>query len=220
MVYTRTTIAIAILLNTLLAGVVLVSLLGCGQVVPPGTPKYTVSDPAVVRLLIIDDSGGTGQCTAWKVGPELVMTAGHCCTPDNVAYSAEGPHAVLGSSFTPVVVDAKHDACVLRGKITGDAIVLAAKDPEIGERVWTSGFPHGTFLISDGFWSGRDSDGNGVASTTVGGGASGSPVMNVDGQAVGILVAKYRDMDGLTFISTIEWARAALARAELKLATP
>lgn len=214
---TRTRIAFAVFLNVLLVGTLLAHCVGCTPL-PPGTPSYSVSDPAVVKLLMVDKDGEVGQCTAWKVDAHLAMTAGHCCVDDDVpyvSYTAEGRHAVDGAEFVPVIVDAEHDVCVLRGDIAGDVIRLATKDPQVGARVWTAGYPHGTFLISDGFWSGHDGDGDGVASTTVGGGASGSPVMAADGHAIGVLRARFHDMDGLTFTSRLQWMRAALTRARL-----
>ena len=111
------------------------------------------------------------------------------------------------------IVDAEHDVCVLRGSISGDVIQLANWDPVIGERVWTAGYPRGTFLISDGFWAGRNEEGQGVSSSVAGFGASGSPIMDVSGRTVGVLVARYKDMDNLTFITPVEWVRAALIRA-------
>lgn len=210
---TRPIVALSILVNMLLVGVILVQCLGC-HTLPPETPSYSVSDPAVVKLLMMDEHGDEGQCTAWKVGTDLAMTAGHCCDDATLNYRATGLHAVPGQSFTVLIDDDKHDVCVLRGEILGNIIPIALRDPIIGARIWTAGYPHGTFLISDGFWAGRDEDGNGVTSSTVWGGASGSPVMNADGQAIGVLVAAYHGFDSLTFISTVEWARVALVKAK------
>lgn len=181
---------------------------------PVESPAYATSDPAVVKLLMMDASGNEGQCTAWKVGTHLAMTAGHCCKPETLMYRAIGAHAVSGGFFTSLIDDDKHDICVLRGEILGDVIPLALRDPIIGGRIWTAGYPHGTFLISDGFWAGRDDDGQGVTSSTVWGGASGSPVMNTSGQAIGVLVAGYPGFDNMTFITVVEWARIALVQAQ------
>jgi V8-like Glu-specific endopeptidase len=126
-------------------------------------------------------------------------------------YHATGPHAVPGAEFTVLVDDDKHDVCVMRGKMRGAPLALAAHDPPVGSRVWTAGFPKTVFLISDGVWSGRqeDEDNEGIASTSVWGGASGSPVMDSNGRVIGILRAYYPPMDTMSVIAPIEWLRAA-----------
>lgn len=215
--HNRPLVALAIILNTLLFGLILVQCLGCSMQTPRGTPEYSVSDPAVVKMVMTDALGMEGQCTAWKVGTDLVMTAGHCCDDVTVNYRAEGSHAVPGAGFAVVVDDDKHDVCVLAGHIEGAVIELALRDPIIGERVWTEGYPHGILLISEGFWSGRQQveDGEyGVSSTTVWGGASGSAILNVRGQAVALLVAGFHTFDGMTLTAHIEWMRNALIRAK------
>ncbi len=175
---------------------------GCGA----ASPRVALPElyrPAVTRLEIV----GLGKCTAWKLSEDLVATAGHCCN--------EGAEYVLGSAPvgtpSPVVLvdDDVHDVCVLRGKMAGDPIALASEDPAVGAPVWTAGYPVGWFLISSGFWSGRDEDNEGVCSVVVAGGASGSPILDVHGRAVGVLIKKIQGMDNLTLVATIEHLRAA-----------
>lgn len=214
MIYSRLTIATAVLLNLLLIGTVMSQCSGCTPR-PLESPHYATSDPAVVRLHMTNLLGDAGSCTGWKADEDLVVTAGHCCVVSNIAYSADGDHAVLGGTFVPLIVDEQHDVCVLRGRIKGRVIYLASQDPEIGGRVWTAGFPHEMYLISDGFWSGRNYEGNGVSSSVVGKGASGSPIMNAEGEAVGVLIMKFGDMDSLGAIAPLEWVRAAIIRARI-----
>jgi hypothetical protein len=181
------------------------------------TPNYvtsqapTLSDPAVAKLSV----GGEGTCTIWKTTDGLAVTAGHCCEPDTM-YSATGPHAVPGATFEVLFDDDTHDVCVLRGKMLGQPITLAAFDPQIGERIWTAGYPHGKYLISDGYWAGRDEENEGICSSVVGFGASGSPIMNSRNESVGVLIKKFRDMDNLTFVAPIEWVKRAVAVAKTK----
>lgn len=182
-----------------------------------GGPDYaahlpTTSGPPVAKLEVVNEEGG-GSCTAWKVASDMIVTAGHCCS-DDAQFILSGPHARPGTMATVLIDDDKHDVCVMRASMLGDAIPLALHDPVVGAPVWTAGYPLGTFLISTGIWSGRDSDGDGIASTAVGGGASGSPVMDADGRAVGVLRARYPRMgDSLTIIAPIEWVRVAVAQA-------
>ncbi len=166
------------------------------EMVPDRAP--TMMNPAVVRLLMTDK----GQCTAWKVGENLIATAGHCCESDG-AYTTEGPHSVAGVAPEILVDDDDHDICIMKGQIDGPVIALAKADPRVGATLWTAGYPHGVFLISDGYWSGRDEDGDGVCSVVVNPGASGSPVMNTQGEAVGILVRYRKGMDNLSYITSL-----------------
>ncbi len=185
------------------------------QMLGAPTAPPTTSDPAVVKLVISDAEGEAGHCTAWKVGTSLIATAGHCCE-EGYTYSTKGSHAVEGSAPTILVDDDEHDVCILRGAISGKVISLASSDPDVGEVVWTLGYPRGTFLISDGYWSGRNEDGKGVCSVVVNPGASGSPILNTDNEAVGVLIEYRQGMDNLAYIANLDWLRAAVASANRK----
>lgn len=208
------------MLKVSFASLMLALLVSCSSCAAQQYPKQvpTMSDPAVVKLVIIQNGEEAGYCTAWKIGDNRVMTAGHCCEDateeDTFDYTAQGPHAVPGATFTVLYDDDKHDVCVMEGKILGAPIRLAMLDPTPGEAVWTAGYPKTEFLISSGYWSGRNEDGQGKASIAVWGGASGSPVMNPSGEAVGVLVAFYPPMSNMALTSTIEWMRVAASMAD------
>lgn len=188
-------------------------------------PAYVGTRPdrhiAVARLMLSDGHA----CTAWDAGGDLVVTADHCCKRG--AKEIRGSRAVPGSELRVLVRDADHDICVLRGEIRGDGIPLAARDPDLGDPVWTSGWPAGVFLTSDGLWSGRQEFGDGtkespfavwgVSSITVYYGASGSPVLDGRGRAVGVIVALMTGMDGAALVAPLDALRADLAAA---MATP
>jgi V8-like Glu-specific endopeptidase len=192
----------------------------------------SASDPSVARLVVVKDGKEEGFCTVFKVGEDLAMTAGHCCGEDHdeveemindllgvkpekhvMTYHATGPHAVYGAAFTVLHDDDKHDVCLMRGKLLGAPLALAAHDPALGSRVWTAGYPKTELLFSDGLWSGRDDDGDSKASVAVWGGASGSPVMDGDGRVVGVLRAFYPPMSNFSLIAPLEWLRAAMSMA-------
>lgn len=165
--------------------------------------------PAVAKMLMTSTDGSTGQCTAWKVGSNLIATAGHCCDAE-YTYALEGDAMPVGASAPTVLVDDDvHDVCILRGEMKGRVIQLAAADPDVGEAVWTAGYPKGWFLISSGYWSGRDDDNEGVCSVVVAGGASGSPILDRDGRAAGVLIKRATGMDNLTLAAPIEWLSLA-----------
>lgn len=194
--------------------VLLISCTSCAGVhLPDEVP--TTSNPAVARLIVVKDGETEGYCTVWKATDKLLVTAGHCCDPGQ-DYWADGPMAYPGEMFSVAYDDDDHDICVLKGKLRGAPIPLAYRDPDVGERVWTAGYPKKIFLITDGHWAGRDEDGDAVASVGVWGGASGSPVMNTKGQAVGVLRAYYPPMSNLSIIAPIEWLRIAVMQASRK----
>jgi len=196
----------------------------------------TMSDPAVAQLVTVEDGKESGHCTVFKVGSDLAMTAGHCCGTDEdsgaslpnilgalvdlkvdkpvMTYHAKGPHAIPGAGLEVLYDDDEHDVCLLKGKLKGAPLALALHDPALGARVWTAGYPKGQYLISSGYWSGRDEDDESVASIAVWGGASGSPVMDSDGRVVGVLRAYYPPLSNLAIIASLEWLRTALAQAK------
>jgi hypothetical protein len=201
-----------------------------GRQYPEAAP--TKMNVAVVKLTSIDHKGEElGYCTGWKLDDNRMVTAGHCCVYDKPADDADelevllglaktkevevphftmfGPYAIPGETAKPVYRDMKHDICILEGHMRGAPIVLANRDPEIGARVFTAGYPRTTFLISEGLWSGRDDDGQAVASIAIWGGASGSPVLDDQGRAVGVSVAMWTGFDSLAFIAPLEWLRIA-----------
>lgn len=179
-----------------------------------GLDTATTSDPAVALLRVSENGEKAGTCTVFKVGSDLVMTAGHCCEKDDPAvirtYVAEGPHAIAGASFEPIRIDSKNDVCVMKGKLRGAALSLAKHDPQVGSHVWTAGYPKGIFLISSGYWAGRDDDGEAIASVAVWGGASGSPILTPDNEVVGILRAYYPPMSNMSVVAPIEHLRTSL----------
>lgn len=208
--------------RTLFAAVLAILLLvafvasaSCTQ--PKTTNLPSVEPPAVARLVMSEDGEEVGSCTAWKVeGRNLAVTAGHCCSEPSVKYHMVSGAAVAGAEAVPLVVDLTHDVCVMRAEMRGDAIPMALKDPEPGDAVWTYGFPRRTPLISTGIWSGRDGDGQGIASVACAGGASGSPILDPSGRAVGVLVAGYPSMSNIAFIAPLEWLRLAVVAARGK----
>jgi hypothetical protein len=188
-----------------------------------GPRPNTFDQPGVARVQMFDENfESDGKCTAWKVADDLVVTAGHCCTKGKT-YILQGPYAVPGTE-AHVLVDLKeddddgiwtHDICVMRGRLRGKAIKLAKQDPPIGAHIWTLGYPHGTFLISEGIWSGRNEEGAGVCSSVARGGASGSPILDANSNAVGVLVATWTDADNITLVASLERLRMAVRKARL-----
>jgi hypothetical protein len=195
-----------------IAALLMVNCLGCGA--RPRIVSETFPAPAVAKLNIdwLDDGGRAhgATCTTWKIGINELATAGHCCAISDAAI-----YTINKEPVTVAYEDAVRDICILKGTIPGPILHLAQKDPELGERVWTWGYPLGTLLISDGFWSGRDTLDDlpyGVCSVSVAGGASGSPVLNSNNQVIGLLVAGSTRLQTMTFVVPVEYLTEALKK--------
>lgn len=200
----------------LLIGVFCVACSSCYKGSVGDFPK-TTSDVAVAKLIIIDSDGDRdGTCTVWKVAEGLLATAGHCCEKDK-HYMIDGLRGVPGHDIRVLVDDDKRDICILNGRMIGRPIRLAKQDPAIGERVWVSGFPRGYFMMTDGYWSGRDETDDELAATySIEGipGYSGSPVMNTNSEVVSILTHGYLG-SGVTFGPNLDYIRNAIRKARL-----
>jgi hypothetical protein len=168
----------------------------------------TRSDPAVTRLTV----DGQFICTAWRGAANLVVTAGHCCE-DGMNAALQGDHAVPGADLSALVDDDTNDVCVMHGEMVGAPLPLALRDPEVGDPVWSAGYPGNKFVISGGYWSGRDAYDAGVASLDAGHGGSGSPVLDEHGRVVGMFVRLMRDNSGVMLITPVEHVRKALMAA-------
>lgn len=205
-----------VLLPAFVAGVVTaVLLMTCGGCHGSGVEHPDLRVPAVDRLVAGDPTAQGGlqfHCSVFKLSDDLVGTAGHCCD-EGLVYSI----GETGAEATVLVDDDTNDVCIMRGRMAGAPIPLAAHDPAIGEAVYNLGFPSGTRMLSLGYWAGRDpqNENLGACSLVVRGGSSGSPVLNMRDQLVGILVAGYRNGDSIAFVANIEQVRFALVKARL-----
>lgn len=134
--------------------------------------------------------------------------------PPVITFTAVGNQAVKGEKFYVLKDDDVNDVCIMKGAMKGLVVRLAKAEPQVGEKVWTAGYPKGTFLISDGYWSGMHDLETVVASTAIWGGASGSPVMNADGEAVALLTRYRPPMSNMTLMTPLEWLVANLTNAK------
>lgn len=185
---------------------------GCCRLSNTRPQMPTTMIPVSVTQLIMGENGeDIGMCSVWKIGPHHLVTAGHCCDT-NFSYRLEGDAATDAPAPFVLVDDDEHDVCVLNGEMKGHPIPLAAADPAVGSLVYTAGYPRGRFLISMGIWSGMQ-DGYAVSSTVVNPGASGSPVLNSNGEAVGVLVAYVPGMDNISYVAPLEHLRNAVRAA-------
>jgi hypothetical protein len=196
-----------------LAAGVLIACGSCTRNPIPDAP-HTLDRPSVAKLQVYDETGDEdGTCTVWKASDTMAVTAGHCCDKGQT-YQFIGEAAIPGERIDVLLDDDKHDICVFRAKMRGPSLHLAVRDPAVGSKVWTAGYPHGFFMIGEGYWSGRDDKGRGSYSIDAAGGFSGSPVMTPDHHVICMLNSGYLG-HSVTFGTNLDQIRSALHRASL-----
>lgn len=164
----------------------LVTVVGCAAplTVAPASPSAPAM--AVARM-----ESEAGYCTVWNAGGGVGLTAGHCCG-DPGPYRMGPGSGVLGSAIRVLAVDQATDACAVAAAMLGAPLELAEQEPAIGDPVWAAGYAVTQLLVSGGYWSGLDVEEGpvrGVASLAIAPGASGAPVVDRRGRAVGIVSA-------------------------------
>jgi len=143
-----------------------------------------------------------------KMGTD-VLTAGHVCEQtgpmgQQVPWSLNVTvYDWKGSGYNAIII--KHqmdpDICVLRipGVQFPEAVKLADKDPDIGERITNVAYPLGIYvpgapLVFEGYFSGAAPDGDHMYTIPVAPGSSGSAVLNDDGEIIGLIFAGVQEL--------------------------
>lgn len=154
------------------------------------TPQAPARAGGSVGHLI--DADGIGYCTAFYIGDDEWVTAGHCVLLDTPAF-------VDDRLVTGWVSSDDVDLAVLQVPGTGDSVRplrVAVTLPAFGDAVHYIGWPYfdGAYHpgVYDGRWGQEFVGGRREFSAFVDGGASGSPLLDVHEQVVGVVVASWR----------------------------
>jgi hypothetical protein len=147
--------------------------------------KWTIS--AIRPIFVLDpaDPGNSGSCTAWAVKPFQWITAKHC----------KEPVMTIDNQLVEVIKET--DDLLLVSGPNVPPLLLAVKDPQIGDEVFLFGYPPGYDWEKPIFFHGMVNtdehiDGEihhnlyGIDSTG-GPGMSGGPIINYDGRVVGVV---------------------------------
>ena len=102
-----------------------------------------------------------------------------------------------------------NDTCVFRIPMGGlPSVTLAAKMPDIGDKVWLGAFPLGVYSpghvpFFEGYFAGI-LDGRASYTIPVTGGASGGGVVNSEGQLLGVVSMAIEGFENITLVSKLE----------------
>ncbi len=162
--------------------------------------------PAVVTIYTFDESGDSlSQGTGFLVSKDEVITNWH------VIEGAFEAHVKTSDKKEIDVVDitaanATADLAKLKlaGKVIGGPLVLKSELPEVGEEILVMGAPLGLeFSVSDGIVSAvRELPGLGFViqiTAPISPGSSGSPVVNMRGEVIGVVKSLAEGGQNLNF---------------------
>lgn len=176
--------------------------------------KVYKSSEGSVFLVYLNDSDGTPKAlgSAFLVAPKLLITNAH-------VINGGSPVLAVGPVRIPVKVvklDSKNDLAVLSVDVdlTSRALPLRASAPNPGEQVFAIGNPEGLEKsISQGIVAGlRNEAGRDLLQITspISHGSSGGPILDSNGQVVGVAVAILENGQNLNFAVPIRFARQLL----------
>ena len=179
-----------------------------------------------------------------EVDPSIsyVLTAGHSCRstkkPDAMVGGVKVKH--LGQRFIVVdyngfkqegvvsAIDTRFDMCLMTISnvyIKTPIIRLAENNPTRGEVVYNMAAPHGIVfprmvLTFDGYFAGFTPEGFAMYTIPTKPGSSGSPIVNINNELVGIIFAGYRSMENIGVASPLValkvFLRNSIVKAEMK----
>ena len=172
-----------------------------------------------------------------------VLTAGHSCAstykPKKVISDVTVTH--LGQRFTVVdfngiqhqakviSIDKRFDTCLLSVQnvfIKPPVLRVAPNEPKRGELCYNMAAPHGIvsprmILTFDGYFSGYSPEGFGMYTIPTKPGSSGSPIININNELVGIIFAGYRSMENIGVASPLVaikvFLKKSIAMAEMQI---
>lgn len=170
---------------------------------------------AVVVLKTYDAGGrAVGEGSAFRVSGGRFVTNAHVLTGAARVELFDHSDQLLGSVTYAEVVSTTVDLAVLPRVGSGGVLALASAKPQVGDRIVVIGAPEGlNSTVSDGIVSAvRRIDGQNLIQVTapISSGSSGGPVLNLDGEVVGVSAAMLRDGQNLNFAIPVADVQALL----------
>lgn len=150
------------------------------------------------------------QATGWAVSPHLLVTANHFAAdvPDGGAVQLRYPHRGADEGRIVKRGNAYADLALIQSNevLAAPYLELASEPVTVGQRVWAIGYgsagSHPTALAGIVSSTYTDTFGWGRVVTDIQSqrGHSGSPVLDVNGKVVGVLVSNMSNGGLITFL--------------------
>ena len=197
---------------------------------PPLSPARTPQEVAQIALgstvlvTITDASGQSSFGSGFVVGTGQIATNHHV-----IEGIASGKVKIVGETVEHVIesvliVDINHDLAVIQATgVTASSLTLGDSDTvEIGQSIYAAGNPQGlTGTFSQGIISGIRPEGNSLVEDTiiqmtapVSPGSSGGPVLNSDGEVIGVVFSQLTDGQSLNFIIPANFLKTLVSEIE------
>ena len=169
---------------------------------------------------LIESATGSGAIIARSVDGSYILTAGHLC---NRKDNFENFNKMMGRSLDQPIIeeyvakdidmfdynveildyDVEQDVCLAYAwGLLAPALEIAEKAPEIGEKVYNMAAPAGYMMagavpLFEGYYFGKGPDYDLYTVPAIGG-SSGSPIVNSNGQLVGMIYARHTHFHHIT----------------------
>jgi len=179
----------------------------------PAEKVYKLSENSVFLIYLNDSSGSpTALGSGFVVAPHLLITNAH-------VVDAGDPVLAVGPVRIPVKVlrkDEKNDLALISVSVdlTSNALPLASGLTTPGQQVFAIGNPEGLEkTISQGIVSGlrKRDDRNLIQITSpISHGSSGGPILDADGNVVGVAVGLYEEGQNLNFAVPVLYVKQLL----------
>jgi S1-C subfamily serine protease len=188
-----------------------------------------VCHPEKKNLCVIKRFGASASGVVVDSNGEnaYALTAAHVCVDGNAKkmlgnnkYTMEFLVVNIHKRYFPIeiiAVDAENDLCILYVKgLYSPAVRIAADAPEPGDRIYNTAAPLGIFNknmipIFDGFFDGNSGN-RAIYSLPAKGGSSGSPIVNHNGELVGMVSAVYVYFPEITISPRFEETKSFIIR--------
>ena len=211
--------------KNLSVSVLLTLLFSC--ILPPPSAARTPQEIAqtalgsTVLVTITDASGQSSFGSGFVVGTGQIATNLHV-----IKGIASGKVKMVGETVEHVIesvliVDINHDLAVIQATgVTASSLTLGDSDTvEIGQSIYAAGNPQGlTGTFSQGIISGIRPEGNALVEDTiiqitapVSPGSSGGPVLNSDGEVIGIIFSQFTNGQNLNFAIPVNFLKELIA---------
>lgn len=187
----------------------------CYKNISGKTPLQTLEAVVQVKELTPDGEVNTG--TAWYYTDTRLVTAGHMCDDDTVYFivqqdGTEGPAWRLYD-----IDDGANDVCILETAVTSKSTIQLSPTPvKLWDTVYYWGYPANALYKGVGTVSKLNETGHIVVNVDGFFGASGSPVMNLRGEVIGMYTSVNRYFHHIAYVTPLEDVRNGIEQAQLQ----